>query len=62
MFFMMDWIDFLWINLLVEIFDMVYMLNWLICMLCVILLLFFDKLLCKELKLMCNNVFECDKN
>jgi 5-methylcytosine-specific restriction endonuclease McrA len=59
---MMDWIDFSRINPPVEILDMVHTPNRLIRMPRVILLSFFDKLPCKELKLTRNNVFERDKN
>jgi 5-methylcytosine-specific restriction endonuclease McrA len=57
---MMDWIDFSRINPPVEILDMVHTPNRLIRMPRVILLSFFDKLPCKELKLTRNNVFERD--
>ena len=59
---MMDWIDFSRINPPVEILDMVHTPNRLIRMPRVILLSFFDKLPCKELKLTRNHVFERDKN
>jgi 5-methylcytosine-specific restriction endonuclease McrA len=59
---MMDWIDFSRSNPPVEVLDMVHTPNRLIRMPRVILLSFFDKLPCKELKLTRSNVFERDKD
>lgn len=59
---MMDWIDFSQSNPPVAALEMVHTPNRLIRMPRVILLSFFDKLPCKELKLTRNNVFERDKN
>ena len=59
---MMDWLDFSHSNPPVEAMEMVRTPSRLIRLPRVILLTFFDKLPCKELKLTRNNVFERDKN
>ena len=59
---MMDWIDFSRDNPPVEEMQTVHTPNRVIRLPRVILLSFFDKLPCKELKLTRNNVFERDKN
>ncbi|MGC4073071.1 MAG: HNH endonuclease [Nibricoccus sp.] len=59
---MMDWIDFSRSNPPIEEMQTVHTPNRVIRLPRVILLSFFDKLPCKELKLTRNNVFERDKN
>ena len=59
---MMDWIDFSRSNPPIEEMETVHTPNRVIRLPRVILLSFFDKLPCKELKLTRNNVFERDKN
>lgn len=59
---MMDWIDFSQNNPPIEELEAVHTPNRIIRLPRVILLSFFDKLPCKELKLTRSNVFERDKN
>ena len=59
---MMDWIDFSANNPPIELLETVHTPSRVIRLPRVILLSFFDKLPCKELKLTRNNVFERDKN
>ena len=59
---LMDWIDFSAYNPSVDAIETVHTINRNIRLPRVILLTFFDRLPCKELKLTRNNVFERDKN